>query len=66
MMEEAGSLTGALEYRTDLFEAATITRLLEPLPDRAGRASWPIPHQRLADVPLLTACRAAPAAGGVE
>ena len=54
MMEEAGSLSGVLEYRTDLFEAATITRLQGHYQTvLAGIVAHP--EQRLADVPLLTA-----------
>src|SRR5262249_53899580 len=54
MAEADGALTAAIQYNTDLFEAATITRLLchfETL--LAGIVANP--QQRIATLPLLTA-----------
>ncbi|NEQ33941.1 MAG: hypothetical protein F6K04_23595 [Leptolyngbya sp. SIO4C5] len=55
IMEEKGpQLEGIFEYNTDLFEAATIGRLVEHFQNLlAGIAASP--HQRLSDLPMLSA-----------
>ncbi len=52
--ETSEGLSGTLEYNTDLFDAATIDRLVahyQVLLEGAATA----PHQRVSDLPLLTA-----------
>jgi amino acid adenylation domain-containing protein len=53
LQEREGSLEGSLEYRTDLFEAATIDRLLTSLTVLLEGAVAD-PSRRLGDLPLLT------------
>jgi len=54
LFEHAGDIGGALEYSTDLFEAATITRLLSHY-HRLLTAIADNPDQRILELPLLTA-----------
>jgi amino acid adenylation domain-containing protein/non-ribosomal peptide synthase protein (TIGR01720 family)/FkbM family methyltransferase len=54
MMEEADGLRGELEYNTDLFDAATIRRMLEHFRTLL-EGIVADPQQRLARLPLLTA-----------
>ena len=44
---------GALEYSTDLFDAATIERMVGALPRAAGGASRPRRTRRVGELPLL-------------
>ena len=53
LQEREGSLEGSLEYRTDLFEAATVDRLLTSLTVLLEGAAAD-PSRRLSDLPLLT------------
>jgi amino acid adenylation domain-containing protein len=52
--DDAHTLTGLLEYRTDLFKTATITRLLGHL-QTVLQSVCADPEQRLSHIPLLTA-----------
>ena len=52
--EEAGGLTGALEYSTDLFNAAWMGRMARHLETLLGGASAR-PDRRLSELPVLTA-----------
>ena len=56
--ESVKGLTVTFEYNTDLFEAATIARMAEHF-QTLLEAIVSNPEQRLADLPLLTASRAA-------
>ncbi|HEY1235680.1 MAG TPA: amino acid adenylation domain-containing protein, partial [Candidatus Binatia bacterium] len=51
--ETAQGLTGSLQYNTDLFEAATITRLLKHF-ETLLQGIVDDPGQRIADLPILT------------
>ena len=53
MADAIDGLTGTLTYNTDLFEAATITRLLEHF-EILLAAAVANPEQRLSDLPLLS------------
>lgn len=53
MIEESDSLLGLLEYNTDLFEDATIKRMLGHY-QRLLEGVVANPEQRLSDLPLLT------------
>ncbi|HZF08651.1 MAG TPA: amino acid adenylation domain-containing protein [Thermoanaerobaculia bacterium] len=53
-MEERGGLRVTLEYRTDLFDLATVCRMLGHLATLLGEAVRE-PEIRLSDLPLLTA-----------
>jgi amino acid adenylation domain-containing protein/non-ribosomal peptide synthase protein (TIGR01720 family) len=53
LVEQSGSLVGAMTYRRDLFEAETIRRLLE----QYGRVLWAVSgdsSRRLSSLPFLT------------
>ncbi|HYO59283.1 amino acid adenylation domain-containing protein, partial [Archangium sp.] len=50
---EAGTVAGAWEYNTDLFEASTITRLAGHY-ERLLQAIVAQPEQRITDLPLMT------------
>lgn len=52
MWDDAGSLSGAVEYSTDLFDSGTITRMLHHL-QTLLEGVVAHPEQRLADLPLL-------------
>jgi amino acid adenylation domain-containing protein len=54
MWEEAGSLTGTVEYSTDLFDSSTVTRMFRYL-QTVLEGVVAHPEQRLADLPLLPA-----------
>jgi amino acid adenylation domain-containing protein len=53
MQEAEGELEGSVEYSTDLFEAATIARLVGHL-EQLLRGVAADPDRRLSDLPLLT------------
>ncbi|HEY0094226.1 MAG TPA: MupA/Atu3671 family FMN-dependent luciferase-like monooxygenase, partial [Archangium sp.] len=52
LVETPQGLSGAIEYRTDLFEPATIARLAEHL-ERLLRGVVEAPQQQLGELPLL-------------
>jgi amino acid adenylation domain-containing protein len=52
--EPAGHLTGAFEYNTDLFDAATVERMVSHF-ETLLRAAAADPDRRVSDLPLLTA-----------
>jgi amino acid adenylation domain-containing protein len=54
MIDEGETLRGLLEYRTDLFDAATIERMLRHF-ERLLEGIVDNPKQRVAEFPLLTA-----------
>ena len=58
-------LKAILEYNTDLFDAATMSRMLGHF-QTLLEGVVANPEQRLAELPLLTASRTAPVAGRVE
>ena len=51
--ETAQGLTGSLQYNTDLFEAATVTRLLKHF-ETLLRGIVDDPKQRISELPILT------------
>jgi amino acid adenylation domain-containing protein/non-ribosomal peptide synthase protein (TIGR01720 family) len=53
MVEDAGGLSGALEYNTDLFDAATIERMVEHLQVLLA-AIVAEPDRSVSELPLLT------------
>ena len=65
LWEGEHSLSGAVEYNTDLFDAGTVVRLLGHL-QTLLEAVVADPDQRLLDVPILTARGTPPAAGRLE
>jgi amino acid adenylation domain-containing protein len=54
MVESAGAIFGSLRYNTDLFEAATITRMVGHFQTLLAGIAMD-PEQRLLELPLLTA-----------
>ncbi len=54
MLEEGNNLAGALEYNTDLFDAATIDRMLRHFENLLAQVVA-APESRIDEIPLLTA-----------